>query len=813
MYARLRQVLAGRYRLEREVGRGGMAIVFQARDLKHDRWVALKVLRPELGSALGPERFLREISLAAGLAHPNILALYDSGDADGLLYYVMPFVEGESLRHRLVRDGRIPLDEAVAIAREVADALDHAHRANIVHRDVKPENILLQAGHAVVSDFGIARAISAAGGSRVTSAGIAVGTPEYMSPEQAAGDEMLDGRSDVYSLGIVLFEMLVGQTPFGGTTPQKVLARKLRETQPDLAALGPVSEAAAAAVGRALAQRPGDRFATAAEFGRALTVGGRPSPRWVSRRIAIAVAAVLLLAGAAGAWWWSRGPGAAGPATLDPNHLAVLYFDDLSGGHTLAPIARGLTEDLIDQLVQVPVLHVTSSAGVAPFRGHAVPPDSIARALGVGTLVAGSVARSGDQLRVSVRLIDAGSGQQLHSHTFQHPWGEFFTLQDSLTEDIANFLRERLGEAIELRRRRAETRSVEAWALVPRAEALLEDGVSLVEREDYTAGTRALAQADSLLVQAIAADPAWPEPLIVRGLLARSRGIVALSVRGSRAAFADWCRQGLRYAEAALRLRPGDPRALALRGTLRSDLWTRVPGTSRDTLVAAERDLRAAVTADPGLARAWDALSDLYVSTGRFAEADQAARRALEADAYLRDARSVIDRQYFTTLLQERFDDARYWCRLGVRRFPDDPDFTTCGLRLLGWSGSGKRAVDSAWAALRAVRAHDAGAPTVLDQVDRYLMVAAVVARSGMRDSARAVLRLARAAARDSMPVEMAMEEAWVRVLLGETDDALALLARSLAAYPQARDLLAQNPWFRPLRNDPRFTALITARP
>src|SRR5712692_10578417 len=227
MYARLRSSLAGRYQLERELGRGGMAIVFQTRDLKHDRWVALKVLRPELGAALGPERFLREISLAAGLAHPNILALYDSGDADGLLFYVMPFVEGESLRHRLVRDGRVPLDAAVAIVREVADALDHAHRANIVHRDVKPENILLQAGHAVVSDFGIARAISAAGGSRVTSAGIAVGTPEYMSPEQAAGDEALDGRSDLYSLGVVLFEMLVGQTPFGGTTPQKVLARKL----------------------------------------------------------------------------------------------------------------------------------------------------------------------------------------------------------------------------------------------------------------------------------------------------------------------------------------------------------------------------------------------------------------------------------------------------------------------------------------------------------------------------------------------------------------------------------------------------------
>jgi len=218
--SRLEQALLGRYTVGREVGRGGMAVVYLAHDLRHDRDVALKVLRPELAATLGPERFLREILLAAGLAHPHILPLYDSGDAGGCLFYAMPFVTGESLRDRLERDGQLPVAEALTIAREVADALDHAHRAGIVHRDIKPENILLQAGHAVVSDFGIARAISAAGARRVTATGMTVGTPDYMSPEQQAGSVPVDGRSDIYSLGCVLFEMLGGRPPVAVTPPE-----------------------------------------------------------------------------------------------------------------------------------------------------------------------------------------------------------------------------------------------------------------------------------------------------------------------------------------------------------------------------------------------------------------------------------------------------------------------------------------------------------------------------------------------------------------------------------------------------------------
>ena len=228
--ARLQAALADRYTIERELGRGGMAIVFLARDRRHDRDVAVKVLRPELAASLGPERFLLEIKVAAGLTHPHIVPLHDSGEADGLLYYVMPFIQGESLRDRLEREGMLPVVAAVQLAREVADALDYAHRQSVVHRDIKPENILIQDGHAVVADFGIARAISAAGGHRVTATGVAVGTPDYMSPEQAQGEEQVDGRSDIYSLGCVLYEMLTGEPPFIGTTPQEVLRKQLVAT-------------------------------------------------------------------------------------------------------------------------------------------------------------------------------------------------------------------------------------------------------------------------------------------------------------------------------------------------------------------------------------------------------------------------------------------------------------------------------------------------------------------------------------------------------------------------------------------------------
>jgi formylglycine-generating enzyme required for sulfatase activity/tRNA A-37 threonylcarbamoyl transferase component Bud32/dienelactone hydrolase len=271
--ARLTTALADRYLIERELGAGGMATVYLAQDVKHQRQVAIKVLHPELAASLGAERFLREITTTANLRHPHILPLYDSGEAQGFLYYVMPYVEGESLRDRLRREKQLPLEDALRIAREVADALGYAHARGIVHRDIKPENILLESGHAVVADFGIARAVTAAGTEELTATGTAIGTPVYMSPEQASGERDLDGRSDLYSLGCVVYEMLGGEPPYLGTTPQAVIAKKMSEPTPRISVVRELVPAAVeAAIDRALAKTPADRFATAEQFIRALTM-------------------------------------------------------------------------------------------------------------------------------------------------------------------------------------------------------------------------------------------------------------------------------------------------------------------------------------------------------------------------------------------------------------------------------------------------------------------------------------------------------------------------------------------------------------
>ncbi|MGH7702324.1 MAG: serine/threonine-protein kinase, partial [Gemmatimonadales bacterium] len=306
LLARLQNALGDRYTVERAVGRGGMATVFLAQDIKHHRPVAIKVLHAELAAAVGQGRFLREIRIAARLNHPHILPLHDSGEADGLLYYVMPYVQGESLRQRLKREATLPLDQALRITREVAAALACAHGAGVVHRDIKPENILLSGGEAVVADFGIARALTAAAGTdHLTETGLAIGTPAYMSPEQGLGSAAIDERTDVYSLGCVLYEMLAGQPPFTGPSVHALLARHSVDPVPSLRALraevpAPVEQA----VVKSLAKLPGDRFATAAEFAEALgEAGGAPggSFRWYPRRVPrtlIAAGALLMFAGA-----------------------------------------------------------------------------------------------------------------------------------------------------------------------------------------------------------------------------------------------------------------------------------------------------------------------------------------------------------------------------------------------------------------------------------------------------------------------------------------------------------------------------------
>ncbi|UCG85106.1 MAG: protein kinase [Gemmatimonadota bacterium] len=418
---RLRTALDGRYKIEREIGSGGMAIVYLAEDVKHHRKVAVKVLRPDLAAALGPERFLREIEVAANLHHPHILPLYDSGEADGFLYYVMPYAEGESLRDRLDREKQLAIDDALQVAREVADALSYAHSHGVIHRDIKPENILLESGHAVVADFGIARAIDVAGGARLTETGIATGTPTYMSPEQAGGEKDLDGRSDLYSLGCVLYEMLAGEPPFTGPTVQAIIARRFTDTVPQIAARRDTAPAGLQAVlQRTMARLPADRYATADQFAQALQ-----APELTDAKARAAPEE---------------------PATAVPDKsVAVLPFTNMSPDPDNEYFADGMTEEIINALAQLKGLHVAARWSSFAFKQQQEELRVIGEKLGVGAVLEGSVRKAGDQLRITAQLINVADGYHLWSHRFDRKLDDVFAIQDEIARAIADRLRVSLG--------------------------------------------------------------------------------------------------------------------------------------------------------------------------------------------------------------------------------------------------------------------------------------------------------------------------------------------------------------------------------
>jgi len=448
LLARLRAALIGRYTIEHELGRGGMATVYLGRDLKHHRAVAIKVLRPELAAALGPERFVREIEIAAGLTHPHILPLHDSGEADGFLYYVMPYVEGESLRDRLKKERQLSIDDATQIAREVASALAYAHSRDVVHRDIKPENILLVSGQAVVSDFGIARGISAAGGEKLTATGVSLGTPIYMSPEQATGRGQLDGRSDVYSLGCVLYEMLAGEPPFTGPTTESVLHQHLVAEPPRItASRGAVPAPVEAVICRALAKVPADRFANAGQVAEALAEAAvtlrQPvsGPSAAVRRVRPAVAigavvgAVVVIAGVASGIWLARSKGTA------VQSLAVLPLANLSMDSTQGYFADGMTDLMITHLARSPYLRVTSRTSTLRYRGGQKSIPEIGRELHVDLVVEGSVVREGQRVRITAQLIRAPTDEHVWANSFEGDFSHVLALQ----QDVAKAIAEQIG--------------------------------------------------------------------------------------------------------------------------------------------------------------------------------------------------------------------------------------------------------------------------------------------------------------------------------------------------------------------------------
>jgi len=427
---RLQTALSARYRIEREVGAGGMATVYLAQDLKHDRQVAVKVLRTELAAALGKERFLQEIKIAAGLHHPHILPLFDSGEADGFLFYVMPYEEGQSLREKLGREGELPITETVRILKDVVDALAHAHKRGVVHRDIKPDNVLLSDRHAMVTDFGVAKAVSEARGrEQLTTAGVALGTPAYMAPEQAAADPHIDHRADIYAVGALAYELLTGRPPFLGTTPQMVLSAHIAENpEPVTKFREAVPPALELLVLRCLEKKPADRWQSAEEMlphleALATPSGGttpigtigidRPRRRWGV--IGLATAVVVVLAAVVVAKWIPFGGG----VELNPNRVLVIPFDNRTGDESLEQIgamaADWLTEglwELAGVVEPVPVEQVRQLLR-AQAEGSAAPgmnTEGLAEATGAGTVVSGSYYQRGDSLEFQAQVFSAIEG-------------------------------------------------------------------------------------------------------------------------------------------------------------------------------------------------------------------------------------------------------------------------------------------------------------------------------------------------------------------------------------------------------------------
>ena len=438
-----------------------MATVYLAYDCRRDRHVALKVLRPDVAQSIGAERFLREIHLAAKLSHPHILPLFDSGEASGALYYVMPNVEGLSLRDRLKSEGgKLPIGDALKVVREVADALDYAHRHGVVHRDIKPENIMLHDGHAMVADFGIGKALSAVDDQVFTQTGVSVGTPAYMSPEQASGDA-IDGRSDLYSLGCVLFEMLTGEQPFTGPTAQAVIAKRFVQTPADVTGLREgVSRVVGKVVQRALAREPIDRFETGASL----------------------IAALSQLESASS----SESP---------EKSIAVLPFANMSTDPENEFFADGITEEILNALAQIPELRVAGRTSAFSFKGKNVDLRVIGDKLNVRTVLEGSVRRSGKRVRIAAQLIDVSSGYHLWSEKYDREIEDVFVVQDEIAVAIAERMKatvsENRGAVLEQR----ATESIDAYEAYLKGRALL-----------YRRGAAA-RQGMALMQQAVALDP------------------------------------------------------------------------------------------------------------------------------------------------------------------------------------------------------------------------------------------------------------------------------------------------------------------
>ncbi len=612
--ARLGAALSDRYRIERELGTGGMATVYLARDLKHEREVAIKLLHDRFTHQLGAERFLSEIKTTARLRHPNILPLFDSGvigeDRDALMYYVMPFVDGVSLRDRLTADHQLPIDEAVRIATQVSDALEYAHQHGVIHRDIKPENILLEGGHALVADFGIALSNPGAGAGRLTQTGMALGTPAYMSPEQSAGERDIDARSDLYSVASVLFEMLTGAPPFAGPTVESILVQRFTKAPPRVTTIrATVPRHIDVAVHTAMARDPADRFASVARFAEAL----------------IPPVAV---------------PGTGGQV---PKSIAVLPFANMSTDIENEYFSDGIAEEIINALTQLPGLRVAARTSAFSFKGKNEDLRGIGEGLNVETVLEGSVRKAGNRVRITAQLINVADGFHFWSERYDRELTDIFAIQDEIATTIAAKLQVTLGARGTMPLVRPSTANVEAYELYLKARPLMRargramfEAVDCFERAialdpDYAAAHAQLAHALCLLPfwGMLRPDDALPRARrSARRALELDRSLCEAQTAGALVAFlVDFDRDAAEAAwNRAMALDPANVDARTMRAGF---LLCYVQGAYAEAIT----ELRAAAANDPLNVYPRAQLAVVLSWARRHAEAEVEALAAVELDA------------------------------------------------------------------------------------------------------------------------------------------------------------------------------------
>jgi eukaryotic-like serine/threonine-protein kinase len=739
---RLSTALAARYQLQRELGQGGMAKVFLAHDLKYDREVAVKVLRPDLSADVGATRFLHEIQTAARLHHPHILPLYDSDQADGLVYYVMPYIKSETLRQRLARERQLPVGEAIQLAREVLDALSYAHGANVVHRDIKPANILLDAGHAVVADFGIARAI----GEGESSTGHVIGTPAYMSPEQIDGSKYLDGRTDIYSLGCVLFEMLVGEPPFRGSTLTAVIANRLSSPIPSARAFRElIPEAVDAAIKKAMAALPADRFATAAQFSDALGT---------SATVAIAVGAAQAMV----------------QEVVAAKSVAVLPFENMSTDPENEYFSDGITDDIIAQLSKISALKVISRTSSMQYKKTTKKITAIAEELGVGAVLEGSVRRAGQRVRIVAHLVDPKSEKHLWGDTFDRNLSDIFEVQSEVAQQITGALSVALSPEEKVRVEKKATGDADAYNLylLGRFQANKWSEADVLKGIDY-------------YQLAIAKDPGYA--VAYAGL---ADAFELLSIGFSSKPPAEYLAQAKSMALKALQMDDSLAEAhtsLAYARWLGDLDWQ-----------GAEREFKRALELMSSYVMAHEWYAEYLAAIGRHDEALLEAKRAQQLDPLAVPVnRTVGWVLYFARRYDEAIEELRKTLAMNAEFL---------GARLvLWWAYIAKGAHDQALADIRR-EVERPGLRTI-----KKLTLAYACAASGNTEEANGILwELEPKLATEN---RLALLSALLFTALDSKDRAFEQLDRAYQLREPGLLFFKVAPWADPLRSDPRYAAFV----